>query len=50
MTDLSRFYYRGTPIYLLILYDAETETIILYQVSPIANNHIFPLNLEITII
>jgi hypothetical protein len=32
MTDLSRFYYKGTPIYFIILYDAESESIILYQV------------------
>lgn len=33
MTDLSRFYYKDTPISLITIYDIETRKIHLFQVT-----------------
>ena len=48
MTDLSRFYYKDTPVFLISIFDVESNKIILFQVSKILYNFIETSNCQLS--
>ena len=48
MTDLSRFYYKDTTVFLISIFDVESNKIILFQVSKILYNFIETSNCQLS--